>query len=116
MMYQWWEFRLNKQTHEKVPRYKAITKDQDGTSYHLSMAFLYLMDFTDIPGGMGPYSESFRNEIHFGDSSFGTEWNAVLTAMSEYIQTLPLNNNSIGVEEMKWCQEQLEYNRKHGSV
>ena len=46
-----WNYRLNKQTHEEVPRYKVITKDQDGTRYHLSMAFLYLMDFTDIPGG-----------------------------------------------------------------
>ena len=93
-----------------------ITKDQDGTSYHLSMVFLYLMDFTDIPGGMGPYSLSFRHEILFGDPSFGTEWNTVLTVMLEYIQTLPPNDNSIGVEEMSWCQKELAYDRKHGSV
>jgi hypothetical protein len=108
-----WNYRLHKKTHEEVPRYKVITKDQDGTSYHLSMEFLYLMDFTDIPGGMGPYSLSFRHEILFGDPSFGTEWNVVLTAMSEYIQTLPPNSNSIGVEEMSWCQKELEHNRKH---
>lgn len=111
-----WEFRVNKQTNEKVPRYKVITQDQDGTSYHVSMAFLYLVDFTYIPGGMGPYSISFRHEIHYGDPTFGIEWNAVLTAMSEYIQTLPPNSNSIGVEEMKWCQDQIAYYRQHGSV
>ena len=111
-----WEFRLIKKTHENVPRYKVIPTDQDGTSYHLSMAFLYLTDFTYIPGGMGPYSGSFRDECLFGDRSFGTEWNVVLTAMSEYIQTLPPNDNSIGVHEMSWCQERLEYKRKRDSV
>ncbi len=66
-------YRVNEQN-EKVPRYKVITKDQNGTSYHLSMVFLYLIDFTWKPGGMGPYSERFRHELLYGDPSFGTEW------------------------------------------